>query len=78
MASHPATTAYHQPVEPDSNVFFKVATMLLGILVAVVGFFALMMWADARKRDHSVPARQLPPCRRRRTTRRPTTTPPCR
>ena len=30
MASHPATTAYHQPVEPDSNVFFKVATMLLG------------------------------------------------
>ena len=55
MASHPATTAYHQPVEPDSNVFFKVATMLLGILVAVVSFFALMMWADAREARHSVP-----------------------
>ena len=55
MASHPATTAYHQPVEPDSNVFFKVATMLLGILVAVVSFFALMMWADAREARDSVP-----------------------
>ena len=48
MASHPAATPYHQPVEPDSSAFFKVAAMLLGILVAVVGFFALMMWADAR------------------------------
>ena len=76
MASHPATTAYHQPVEPDSNVFFKVATMLLGILVAVVSFFALMMWADARER--AIPfRRQMPPCRRRRITTRPTTTPPC-
>jgi nitrite reductase (NO-forming) len=48
MASHPAATRYHQPVEPDSSALFKVAAMLLGILVAVVGFFALMMWADAR------------------------------
>ena len=53
MASHPAATRYHQPVEPDSSAFFKVATMLLGILVAVVGFFALMMWADARDARHS-------------------------
>ena len=48
MASHPAST-YHRPVETDSGAFFKVAALLLGLLVAVVGFFALMLWADARE-----------------------------
>jgi nitrite reductase (NO-forming) len=48
MASHPAS-AHHRPVETDSGAFFKVAAMLLGLLVAVVGIFALMLWADARE-----------------------------
>jgi len=34
-----------------------VATMLLGLTVSVVGFFALLMWADARdSRDAAEPA----------------------
>ena len=45
MATHP-TYLDHQP-ESDSGAFFKVAALLLGIAVGVVGFFALMMWADA-------------------------------
>src|ERR671919_782976 len=48
MASHPAST-YHRPVETDSGAFFKIAALLLGLLVAVVGFFALLLWADARE-----------------------------
>jgi nitrite reductase (NO-forming) len=48
MASHPAS-AHHRPAETDSGAFFKIAAMLLGLLVAVVGIFALMMWADARE-----------------------------
>lgn len=48
MATHPAST-YRRPVETDSGAFFKVASMLLGLAVAVVGFFALLMWADARE-----------------------------
>jgi len=55
MASHPVNTTYRRPVEPDSNAFYKVAAMLLGIAVAVVGFFALMMWADARDARDSAP-----------------------
>ncbi|MEX2210981.1 MAG: multicopper oxidase domain-containing protein [Gaiellaceae bacterium] len=39
MASHPET---------DSGAFLKVTIVLLGFLVAVAGFFALMLWADAR------------------------------
>jgi nitrite reductase (NO-forming) len=48
MASHPAS-AHHRPAETDSGAFFKIAAMLLGLLVAVGGIFALMMWADARE-----------------------------
>jgi hypothetical protein len=48
MASHPAS-AHHRPAETDSGAFFKIATMLLGLLAAVVGIFALVMWADARE-----------------------------
>ena len=47
MSAHQASS-YRPPVESDSGAFFKVAAILLGIAVAVVGFFALMMWADAR------------------------------
>ena len=35
-------------METDSAALAKVAAMLLGLLVAVLGFFTLMMWADAR------------------------------
>ncbi len=52
MASHTAPS-YRRPRETDSGAFFKVATVLLGILVAVIGLFALLMWADARKTDNA-------------------------
>jgi nitrite reductase (NO-forming) len=48
MAVHPAST-YYRPAETESGAFFKVAAMLLGFAVAVIGFFALMLWADARQ-----------------------------
>ena len=51
MATHSAPTHHHRHRETDSGAFFKVAAMLLGILVAVLGMFALLMWADARKTD---------------------------
>ena len=54
MASHPAS--YQPPVETDSGVFFKVATMLLGLAVGVVGFFALLMWTDSRESRGAAPA----------------------
>jgi len=50
MASYPAPTHHRsRPVETESAVFAKVAALLLGILVAVLGFLALLMWADARE-----------------------------
>jgi nitrite reductase (NO-forming) len=52
MAVHPAS--YHGPTETESGAFFKLAAILLGLTVAVVGVFALLMWADAREaRDSS-------------------------
>ena len=47
MASHPAYVD-HRHEESDSGAFFKAAVVLLGIAVGIVGFFALMMWSDAR------------------------------
>jgi nitrite reductase (NO-forming) len=47
MATQPAYVDHH-PVESDSGAFFKAAAVLLGIAVGIVGFFALMMWADAK------------------------------
>jgi len=56
-----STSTYQRPVETDSGAFFKVASMLLGFAVAVVGFFALMMWADAREaRSPAQPAGVVP------------------
>ena len=46
MASHPAYADYEP--ESDSGAFFKAAAVLLGIAVGIVGFFALMLWSDAR------------------------------
>jgi nitrite reductase (NO-forming) len=51
MATHSAPGYYQRHRETDSGAFFKVAAVLLGILVAVLGFFALLMWADARNSD---------------------------
>ena len=57
MASHPASA--HRPAETDSGAFFKVAAVLLGFAVAVVGFVALMLWTDARNaRDEANAAPQ--------------------
>ncbi len=49
------TTYPTRPPETAAGAFWMVATMLLGLLVAVIGFFALLMWADARG-DDSTPA----------------------
>jgi len=47
MSTH-TPSAYHRPVHSESGVLAKVVAVFLGILVAVLGVFALMMWADAR------------------------------
>ena len=58
MASHPASS-YRHTVETDSGAFFKVAAILLGFLVGIVGFVAVMLWADARgARDDAQAASQ--------------------
>ena len=49
MASYPATTHRVRASETSSGAFWMVATMLLGFALAIVGFFALIMWADARE-----------------------------
>jgi nitrite reductase (NO-forming) len=41
-------TALRQQKEPGSGALVAVVAVLLGILVAVLGFFALLMWIDAR------------------------------
>ena len=48
MASYQSTTPRPSASETGSGAFWMVASMLLGLTVAVVGFFALLMWADAR------------------------------
>ena len=57
MTAHPAP-ARRRPPGSDSGAFFKVAAILLGLLVSVVGFFALMMWADAREARDDASAAQ--------------------
>ena len=48
MAANPASTYRPRTSETSSGAFWMVATMLLGLMVGVVGFFALFMWVDAR------------------------------
>jgi nitrite reductase (NO-forming) len=48
VATHSAPTYPRRRYASDSGAGFKVAAMLLGLAVAVIGFFALLMWADAR------------------------------
>ena len=47
MSSH--SYSYRKP--DQSGAFAQMAAVLLGLLVAVVGFFALLMWLDARESD---------------------------
>ncbi|MGZ8794057.1 MAG: multicopper oxidase domain-containing protein [Gaiellaceae bacterium] len=49
MASYRAPAHRPGASETNSGAFWMVATMLLGLTLAVVGFFALMMWADSRE-----------------------------
>ena len=58
MASHPAY-ADRRGTESASGAFFKVATILLGFAVGVVGFIALMLWSDARNARDEVAATQV-------------------
>jgi hypothetical protein len=48
MASYPASARHRHVVEPRSGALVKVVALLLGIMLAIVGFLALLMWADAR------------------------------
>ena len=52
MASY---SQYNRPVETESGAFFKVAALLLGLGIAVVGFFSLLMWVDAREKADPSP-----------------------
>ena len=50
MASHPARALDLPSIcgRPESGTLPKVVALFLGLLVAVLGFFVLMMWIDAR------------------------------
>jgi nitrite reductase (NO-forming) len=47
MATHSAPRPYRNP-ESDSTAFVRMAAVLLGLLVGVIGVFTLLLWADAR------------------------------
>ena len=50
MASHPAAVPHHRPRTSESagGAFWMFAAIVVGFTAAVVGFFALLMWLDAR------------------------------
>ncbi|HLM35796.1 MAG TPA: multicopper oxidase domain-containing protein [Gaiellaceae bacterium] len=57
MSTAPYVSNQHRPVRSSGggrDAFLGVVAVLLGLLVAVLGFFALMMWLDAR--DDGAPA----------------------
>ena len=43
----PVRPAYYEPEENDSGALFKVAALLLGLLVGVLGVAAVLMWTSA-------------------------------
>ena len=47
MSSHTIHPPYRRP-ESDSTAFAAMAAVLLGLLVGIVAFFAVLMWLDAR------------------------------
>src|SRR4051812_35114801 len=54
MSSAPYVTHQHPPDTGNKQAVLGLVALLLGLLVAIVGFFALMMWLDARNaRDGS-------------------------
>ncbi len=53
----PAAVRAQQP-QPGSSPLVGVAAVLLGVLVAVLGFLALLMWADSH--DALARARAVP------------------
>jgi nitrite reductase (NO-forming) len=57
MASHPASTHYRRD-EHEPGALARAAVVLLGLLVAVLGFVSVMLWADARdsRDDAEAPA----------------------
>lgn len=56
-----AYPAHPHPVETESGAFYRVAAILLGFTAAVVGVFALLLWADAREaRTADAPAAAAP------------------
>jgi len=69
----PAAVRTQQP-QPGSSPLVGVAAVLLGVLVAVLGFLALLMWADshdarnarpiALRRGRRLPRTACPPRRR--------------
>jgi nitrite reductase (NO-forming) len=48
-ASRPTTTRHDK--EPGSGALVAIVSIMLGILVAVLGIFALLMWLDARNHN---------------------------
>ena len=54
-------TSSRPPVETESGAFFKVAALLLGLALAVVMVFALMLWADARRSSDATAATAAEP-----------------
>ncbi len=43
----------NRTTNPDASPFYAIVAMLLGLLVAVLGLFALLMWVDARRHNNS-------------------------
>jgi nitrite reductase (NO-forming) len=60
MTAHSASEYRYKPPKSGQSPFFAVATVLLGILVATLGFFALLMWMDARNADSQPAAAPAP------------------
>jgi nitrite reductase (NO-forming) len=60
MTAHSASDYRYQPPRSDSTAIFMVVTVLLGILVATLAFFALLMWVDARNANSEPAAASAP------------------
>jgi len=52
-STHPIPARRSTHRDSESNAMFAITSMFLGILVAVLGFFAVMMWIDAHQAKDS-------------------------
>src|SRR5689334_1390595 len=50
---HPRTAVRTEADDSDASALLAIVSVLLGGLVAVLGFFAVMMWVDARNAKNS-------------------------